>query len=182
VSQEDIDGAVQDLLASIVADAVPSGRITDAKVLSKEIVSQEASAKVGDEVTEFTLKLKVKIVGVVFDAEPIKEFSKKVLESVTPEGQILSTIDTDSIQYVVEKYDTNAKIAQLVGTVHGSLVLDEGNIILDKERIIDLSVDQVAAYLEGFESVESVDVRLFPSWIKRIPELPDHVIIKVITE
>jgi hypothetical protein len=179
VTQDDLNNglaALSDELAQKLFTDAQSGQV---KILSKEVLDKKFSNKAGDITDTFTVSLKLKVVGVIFDDKPVKDFATKALESMVPQDKQVVGTNVDSLLYEVEKYDLNNKSAQIKSNIKGQVILGDNSPILDKENLIKLNSNEIKAYLENFDDIASVDITFFPTWIKKMPSFTDHIIIRI---
>ncbi len=180
VSQTEMDNAVE-ILANELSKQVLTDEDKDkVKILKKEIITREFNSEIGDEVTEFTLKLTVQVIGAIFEPKPVKEFAVNVLEGMINLDRELIALNADSLIFEVEKHDLDNRLAQIKSSVNGLTVVSEESPILDKDKIIDLDPDQIKVYLEAFDEIESVEIGFFPGIVKKVPYFKDHIIIKIV--
>lgn len=179
VTQEDLNNGLavlSDELAQKLFTDDESGKV---KILSKEVLEKSFSKNTGDIADNFTVSLKMKVVGVIFDDKPVKDFAVKVLEGmVAGDKQVVNT-NSENLIYEVEKYDLDNKSAQIKSNIKGQVILSENSPILEKENLIKLNSDELRAYLQNFEDIQSVDINFFPSWMKKMPSFTDHIIIRI---
>ena len=179
ISEEEQKQALE-IYAQELADQIFTAENADKmKILSKEILSREFSNQVGEEVDEFSLKLEVKVVGVIFDEEIVKKFAVKMLEGQIPLDKELVAITTDSFIYEIDNYDLDNNLAQVKSNIGGVSVISENSPLIDKDKLINLSFDEIEAYLENLEDIEKVEVKFYPQFIKKIPFFQDHIIIRI---
>lgn len=179
ISQEELDKAVNDLAGELAQQIFDKENTNKIKILNKQIQEEVFSNQVGDEVSEFTISLKINVVGVMFDEKSIKLFAREVLEGLVSLDKELVATSSDNLIYSIEQYDLDNKLAQLKGTISGVIVISEDSPILDRDKLIKLNFEEIQAYLENFEDIESVEIDFFPSWIKKVPYFQDHIIIRV---
>jgi len=179
VSQEDIDKATESLANELAQSTFSEDDSTKTKILSKDITVKTISNKAGDEVENFSVKLEVKVVGVIFDDKSVKEFAVNSLQSLVPGDKQLVANNSDNIIFEIEKYDLNNKTAQLKGSIKGMAIISESSPILDREKLIKLKAEDLQAYLKSFDDITNVEVKLFPSWLNKMPYFADHIIIKI---
>ncbi len=180
ISQAEMDQALagySDELAQQIFDQIDSSQ---AKILTKQVLEQQFSNKVGDEVNEYTLKLKIGVIGVVFDEQPVKAFAQNILEGLIPADKELLTTNQDNLIYEIEKDDLDNKLAQIKSTIKGVTIISEDSPILAKDKLTTMNFDEIKAYLENFDDIDRVEVGFFPSWLKKIPFFQDHIIVRVI--
>ncbi len=179
ISQDEIDQAIEDFSEELAQQIFQEENIDKTKILTKEIIEQELSNQAGEEVDEYTLNLTVRVVGVMFDEQPVQNFAQKALESLVPLDKDLVVTNKDNLIYQIEKYDLENQLVQVSSTVKGVTIISEDSEILERDKLIKLKPAEIRAYLENFEDIESVDIGFFPSWIKKIPYFQDHIIIKI---
>lgn len=179
ISQEDMDNALTLYSDELSQQLVKDEDASKMKILSKEVITQEYSHKVGDQIDNFKIKLGIKVIGVIFDDQPVRAFAKKTLEDLVPADQQLISESSDKLVYEIEKTDLVNKIAQVKGNIKGLIVISETSQILDRDKLMGLNLDELKAYLENFEDIEQVEINFFPSWVKKMPFFQDHIIIKV---
>lgn len=179
ISQEETEQAIEILAEELAQQVFKEETVDKTKILSKEIVSREFSNSVGSEVNEYTLKLEIKVVGVMFDQQSVQTFAQKALEGLVPLDKDLVATNKDNLIYEIEKYDLDNKLAQIKSTIKGVAIISEDSDILEREKLIKLNPEEIRAYLENFEDVESVEIGFFPGWIKKVPYFQDHIIIKI---
>jgi len=180
VSQEELDKAVSDYSEELSQQSVneeDSGKI---KVLNKEIIEKTFDVKPGDEVLNYHLKLKLKVSGVIFDDKDIKVFARQSLESQISADKQLVVSNSDNLVYELEKVDLNNKLAQIKSSINGIAIISLSSPILERDKLVKLSFDEIKAYLENFDKIERVDITFFPSWVKKVPYFQDHIIIKIV--
>jgi len=179
VTQEDLDKAVASYTDELALQSIKNENSSQTYVLSKQISAKEFSNKAGDQVESFTLKLKLNIVGVIFDSQPVKDFAKNILESQVPPGKQLISDNTDQLASEIVKTDLANKTVQLKSSVSGNIVISETSQILDKSKLMSMSVENIKSYLKNFDEIDSVNIEFVPGWVKKMPYFQDHLIIKI---
>lgn len=179
VSKEDLDKALTSYIDELAQQTVAGVDPTAAKVLNKEVVSQEFSNKEGDKVSEFKLKLKVRVTGVTFNQQDVIDYAKKILtQQVTADQQLVGD-NSDKLIFEIEKVDLANHLAQLKSNIKGTVVVSADSQIFNREKIKSMNEDEVKAYLGTFSEIETAEVKFFPSWLKKMPFFSDHIIIKI---
>ncbi|MCX6743043.1 MAG: hypothetical protein NT116_02285 [Candidatus Parcubacteria bacterium] len=179
VSQEELDKALADYAEELSQQAVKEEDSGKIKVLNKEIIAKTFDVKPGDEVLNYHLKLKLKVSGVIFDDKDVKVFAQESLASQISADKQSVASNSDSLVYEVEKVDLNNKLAQLKSSINGAAIISLNSPILERDKLVKLSFDEIKAYLENFEQIERVDITFFPSWVKKVPYFQDHIIIEI---
>ena len=180
ISAEEQDKAANDYAEDLSKQIFTDDNQGKVKILTKEIVSKTFSNKVGDQVDEYSLKLEIKVVGVIFDEAQVKDFAKGILASLLAEDDELLSVN-DQLIYGIEKYDLANKLVQIKSSISGLSVLSSESPILDRDKLIRLSLPEIKSYLKNFDNIEKVEIGFFPAWIKKVPYFQDHIIIRVKT-
>lgn len=180
VSREDLDQSLAGYTDELAQQTVTGLSLNQSKVLKKEVISQEFSNQEGDQVSEFKLKLKVRVTGVIFNQAEVADYSQQLFEGIVPTGKELISSNKDQLLFELEKFDSNNKLAQLKSTVQGTIVVSENNQLFDRDKLKHLSVDELKAALESnSDEIEKVEVKMFPMWLKKMPFFADHILIKI---
>lgn len=179
VSKEDLSKALESYGDELARQAIIGIDADQATVLKKEILSQEFSNKEGDKVSEFKLKLKIRVSGAIFDQQEVIAYSKKVLEQVLPEGKELVSDSSNQLILEPEKVDFANKLAQLKSNIIGIAVISENNSVFDRDKFKSMSVEELKSSLSNIEDIEKVEIKMFPGWMKKMPYFQDHILIKV---
>jgi len=179
VSQEEMDKALADYEEELAQQAVKEEDSGKIKVLNKEVLSKTFDATPGDEVLNYHLKLKLKVSGVIFADQDVKVFAQESLASQISVDKQSVASNSDNLVYEVEKVDLNNKLAQLKSSISGVAIISLNSPILERDKLVKLSFDEIKAYLENFEQIERVDITFFPSWVKKVPYFQDHIIIEI---
>ncbi|OGY42068.1 MAG: hypothetical protein A2Y67_03250 [Candidatus Buchananbacteria bacterium RBG_13_39_9] len=180
ISAEDLDNSVNSLGDELAQQLIKDEDVNKAKILNKEILSKEFSNKVDDQTDKFTTKISIKVIGVIFDEQPAKDYAKKILGASIPADKQLMANNSDKMVYQLDNTDLVNKIAQIKGNIKGIMIISENSQILDKDKLSRLSSDELKAYLENFNEIEKVEIKYFPSWMKKMPFFKDHIIIQLI--
>ncbi len=57
----------------------------------------------------------------------------------------------------------------------GESMVSINSPLFDAEKLKGLSLSGVKTYFDAIEGVERVDVKFRPFWLKRMPDLKDHI-------
>lgn len=183
VKQEDIDNGAKDISQSLYKKGEDDlkKKASNATILSKgiknEITGTAPSAKVGDEVNEFDLKVNTKSSTLSYDADNFDSLIATILKTKIPEGKTLVGDSKEpSIKDVV--FDTQSATMKIQVSIDAdtATVLNEQEI---KQSLSGKTKDEVSAYFQDKDEVSEVKVELFPNWwLKKIPKLANRIEIK----
>jgi hypothetical protein len=180
ISQTEMNKAADDFASELSKQLVNDDNSGKVSIITNQILEKTFDQKAGDQVDSYKLNLKINVVGVVFDGQTVKDYAAKVLESLVPTDKQLITVDTEALNYKIEKFDLKNKLAQLSGSIKGTTALNEDSPVLDRNNFAKMSFDQIKAYLENFEEIDRVDISSFPSFVKSLPYFQDHIIIRIV--
>jgi len=179
ISQDELDAAVEELANDLIEENFKENTNQLTKILSKEILSTEYSNEVGEEVDEYSLKLKINLVGVMFESEAIEKYAKEILDSVLSTDKELISSNESELVYKIEKHDLDNKLVQVKSSISGLARISLNSAILDRDKLIKLNLNEIEAYLENTEEIDNAEVNFFPAWVKKVPYFQDHIIIRI---
>lgn len=153
----------------------------DSMEVTGEILVQEFDADIGEEVEKVNSEMELKVVGILFNKNELRNLAKKKLETSISNDVELVSIDYENMELEVSRYDLTEgeEMADLNIVISGNTVLKSNSQIFDKNRLIGLEKDDAIDYFNSFDSIKSVVIELKPFWLKRIPELRDHIEIRI---
>jgi len=184
VTQSDIDNAIRDLKQQLVQKAKTeiNKKYKDYSQVIYSIddnsVFTEIDAERGDEVDKFDATITANIVAVAFDGEAAANLAEKKFVSTLPAEKELIEFNRNNIIYTLDSFDYRGGTASINATFEGKVSLGSDSNVVDKESILGLNKDQLDAYLIKKEGISGYDIKFFPSFIKRVPDIPDKIIIK----
>lgn len=186
LTPDDLARAEADLVASLLDDArgalrevVRTTPDLGGEAFSSEVLERESDAVSGEERTEFTLTVKLRVRGVFYDQVRLLEEAREALKNLAGAERELVELDPDRITVTVERSDVDTSEARLTVEATGLLVLRPDSSIFRKERLIGLDRAAAATYFRAFSSIESVRIEFRPPWLRRIPRLKDHIEIRI---
>ena len=184
VNQTDIDNAIRDLKQQLVQKAKVeiNKKYEDYSQIIYSIddnsVFTQIEAERGDKIDEFDASITANIVAVAFDGEAAANLAEKKFTSTLPAEKELIEFNRNNIIYTLDSFDYNEGTASINSTFEGKVSLDSNSDVINKEEILGLNKDQLDAYLINKEGISGYDIKFFPSFIKKVPAIPDKIIIK----
>lgn len=179
IDQNDYDNAIKELSDQLSQQVLTDQDKNKVKILNKEVISSEFSNEIGDEADNFDLILEVRISGVIFNEKEIRDYAVSVLEGQVPGDKELVISSSDKLIYEIENFDQNNQVVQVKSNIKGLMIINEKSSILDRDKLIKLDFDEIKAYLENYDEVETVKIEFFPSWLQKVPFFEDHILIKI---
>lgn len=185
VSQVDIDAAEDNLEASLLAevsqtmktDLLKSGNFSGV-VFKDSIKSKIVSAKTGDQVTEFKVKMELEVVGVAYGSG-LEDQAGKTLSAMVATDRKLTSSNALELKPSIESYNLMDKSAILKASVEGKTIVTADSSLFDRTKLAGMNSDEVKSYLQEHVGVKNVSVKFFPFWQDRVPKLRDHIKIVV---
>lgn len=188
VGQEDVNRAAEEVAKQIMENGSNEIRkmwesgLGNAEIYQKKILAVESDPPIGSDARSFKVKARVQITGIRYDREKLYSLAEAKLKEKS--GADVSLVSTDADNFVVEvvKVDSETKVASLKAKLKGNFSITEKSKVLDPDQLVGLTRSSAESYLRGFHSVESVEIKISPFWLRRLPNLKDRINIKVITK
>lgn len=181
IQQSDIDGGVYDLKQKLLEKAKNeiSGNYQNYDQVLYNIdessTDKTVSGEAGDEQETFTITMKTKVVVAAFKDEKIYLLAQKKLAALMPDDKKLADFEKSKIKYALNGFDAEGGTAAVSATFTGDVSLKDGNNIIDKEKIIGLNRGQLEAYLNGVKEIGDYEIKFYPSFINKVPNLVDRI-------
>ncbi len=143
------------------------------------LISTSTTHPVGAEVDSYEMKITAKVDIVSFNKVDLENLAVNNLKNSLPEKQSYLNHDSDSLTYSVIDYSLNPPSANIKVSIKGTATAD----ILDdftKNDILGFSEQDILDYFKNKFDITNIQVNFFPSWVKSVPPLEDHVEIKII--
>jgi len=185
IQQADIDRAVIDLKKALLEEAKRklgnSYKGYDKVIyeLDENSISTSIDGKVGEEKESFEAEMKTKVVVVAFSAEKVEALAKEKLSMMIPDNKELIEFDKDEIKYEMGTYSVKQGLATVNASFEGLMALSDKSDIIDRNKIIGLTRAQLEEYLKGFPEIQGFEIKFFPGFINKVPNLVDRIKIKV---
>lgn len=183
LSQADIDAAKEKLLSTLRQDSEPEAKTAmenSALIASKaEITAASFKPALGTETDSFTLSAAFQAVNVYADKEAILNQAKEEIKKSQSLPADSINIDPASLEYKLTAVDLENKKAVLQVSIAGLADLDPNRDIFDKNLLVGFTADDLRLYFSQFESIKDVQIKFSPFWVKKVPLLKDHIIIKI---
>jgi hypothetical protein len=182
LTDKDVSDAVASLTKDILASDFGNGvdPALNGTSITTELISQKTDAPVGTQTGTFTLTLSLKVTTVFYQADLVKTYTQNLFAKRIPEGYESTKVNLDGMQVKVESADPKTGEARLSIYLDGSARLSLESSVLSKDRFVGRSPGEVLTLLKSNEGVREVTVSFTPFWLKRIPNLKDH--IKIVIE
>lgn len=185
IQQADIEAAVKDLRESLLEEAKTeigesykdySQVIYD---IDNNSISREVDGKVGEEKDEFSITMKTKVIVVAFNEDDIFKLAEQKLNSILSDDKKLIEFKKDNISYGLNNYNTDQGSAALNVSFSGKITALDGANIVERDKILGLSRQQLDAYLKNIPEIANYEIKFYPSFINKVPNLADRIEIEM---
>ena len=186
IQQSDIDQAAKDLKRSLLEKAKreigENHKGYDEVIYSvdENTISTEVGGKVGEEKEKFDVSMKAMVTIVAFSGDELGKMAREKLEEVIPDNKELIEFKPEEISYSLNNFDVEAGRAAVNAAFEGKMSLKSEADIIDRQKIVNLTREQLEDYLSGFKEIAGYEINFFPSFIDKVPNLADRIEIEVI--
>jgi hypothetical protein len=186
IQQIDIDSGTKDLkdqlLKKVESEAVAGFKDKYKQVLYKfdeNSINVTTDGNAGDEKESINIKLTAKVDVVAFNDDASKKLAEQKMKSSIAENQELVEFNQDKIVYGLSSVDTANGTAAVEASFEGRALPKAGASLVDKQKLVGLSGDQLNQYLAGLPEVASFEVKFSPEFFKRAPYSADRIIVEL---
>ena len=144
-------------------------------VFDSKIVEKKSNVSVGQKADSFLASMKIEVTGVFYPSKDIEVLLRQKMKAKLPDERELIQFDPSSATVAIESFDERQGKARLHVTTQALSRLTENSPQLAKSNILGLSEEDAVAKLRAVDGVESVDIRIRPTWTHRIPTSASHV-------
>lgn len=145
----------------------------------KEVLESSTDAVAGEETAEFGIDMKLKVIALIIDEEQLLSLAETKMKNSISADKKLVSINNNSLNYTLEKYDMESKMVNLKVYLEGETVLKDTSLIFNKDKLIGRTKSETEAYLKSFDAIEEAVVRFSPFWVTKVPSLKDHIKIEI---
>lgn len=185
-TQADLDNAYVDLTKTLseqllndLKKEMPSAGEIFGKVVIKEISEKRSSLKADAVGDEFTINLKMKVIGIAFYKRDLESLAWQELSAKIPADKELKSVDYEGMTFLVEKYDVLSGEANILVHLTGEMALKVDSSIFNKDKFIGLSKEKIIQYLSIYPEIERITIKFSPFWVKKVPQIKNNISIIV---
>jgi hypothetical protein len=180
VTQVDLDNLESGLTDQLVTEAKAelAKKITGTwtgQAWIVEKMSRSPEPAVGDLVSQIDLKLTIRVRQVSFDRQKAIDLATAEIKRQLHSDQEFVGIQDNSVSITADQIDTQSGSATLHLALTGDSSISLGSPLIDAEKLQGLSLSAVKDYFTGVQGVDRIDVQFRPFWIKRMPDLKEHI-------
>lgn len=144
-------------------------------VYLEKTVEKNTNAVPGQKSDQFLASVKLEVTAVFYPQKDMEVLVKQKLKERLPDGRELMDFDPNIVTYKIEEADADKEKATISFSAQASTRLTENSPALSKDAIAGLSLDEAKTKLLAIDGVDSVDIRIQPSWIGELPGMKDHI-------
>ncbi len=175
VTEKDLESAEELLVqkAEIACEddlknKIPENLIFLENILETEILEKFSLTKVGDEMEEFSFKVKAKSQTLLFEKKDIENYIKEIVLAQDSEGKSLYQ-ESLKIDYTPQTIDFDSGKAVISLNVSVEVYTKISLDILKKE-LTGKSLVGTTIFLENQPEITKVKVEFWPFWVKNVPK------------
>lgn len=144
-------------------------------------IKTEISAKADDKVSKFTAKASGQATIVFFPKNEVENLALSKIQSRISDGKELAEFNSGDINYsLIEVLSDEEAIVQ--ASFSAKMILKNDEDVIDRESLINLSSEQISAYLRQQKGIKSFRLNFSPAFIKKAPRLVDRIEIELVNE
>lgn len=128
-----------------------------------------------EETDRIVVRLSLRVRSVSFDRVQALDVMVEELKRGLTSDQELVSVAGDDATIEVERVDVDEKEGAIRLELVGETSVSLDSPFFDTENLKGMSLDSVRQYFDGIEGVDRIEVRFRPFWIKRMPDLADHI-------
>ncbi len=185
IKQSDIDNAVSQLKNDLLANAktqVGQAYKDYAQALfavDNNSVTQDVSGKVGEEKEKFSIKMKTMVTVVAFNDDEVYSRVKAKLAATLADDREISKFIKQDMTFTLANFDINQAAATVDIASQAKATLKDSAKVIKKNNLAGLSYEQLRAYLNSLPEVAGYQIKFFPSFVTKAPDLVDRIDIVI---
>jgi len=185
VVQADLDRAEKTLTDTVLNQAMKSLAADIGDTSNKEVVyvvkviDRKFMVQPGDVAENFLASVKLDVTAVYYGKEDMQTLVRSRLRERVPAGREFLPFDSGAITYSLESSDVKQEVASIRGSADAAYRLSPTSPLLQKTVIAGKSKSEAESLLKAVDGVDSVEVKIEPNWIDKIPSLKDRIELKV---
>jgi hypothetical protein len=181
ILESDIDSAIKDMREKLLAKAESAVNEKYGSYkkkiyrLDENSIALKIDSQAGEEKDEFSAEMSGIVETIAFNTEQVIELSREKLSLSLSQGKELKEFDQESLDYNFNSFNFDQGSASVNVSFFGKVGFKEAGNIIDKEKILGLSSEQLEDYLKNLPEVLNYEIKFSPSFIKKVPNSADRV-------
>ncbi|MDZ4244160.1 MAG: hypothetical protein U1C57_03590, partial [Candidatus Doudnabacteria bacterium] len=155
----------------------PNSKLLD-KAASSEIIEKYSSASPSQEASEFESAIKVRLKALAYDESEVLRIIRERISKLLPKNKILSSDAQFRLNSQFKSIDLASGSGILTNHFEGkaSYQLDKEELL---EKIKGKSPDEIREILLSRPEIESVEIKLSPFWVKKMPRFGKRITLEL---
>lgn len=147
--------------------------------LKSEVLEYAPKIKEGAIAREFNLKLKAKILIVVFDEELVKKIAEEKIKKQLAEAKEILNFESRQLAYKLKSADLTLNEAVIEISAEAKTRDKIPVKALEKKELSGRNIGDLQAYYKQFSEVSKIEVGFFPFWVSKVPGNEGNIEIKI---
>jgi len=124
--------------------------------------------------------MKLNVTGVFYAKQDLNAAIQSLVEKSIPKDRKLATAgDSMKLSFDVKDVDAANEKANIDVTAEVLTKRTSAEGLVDKTIVLGQPIADAQRLIEKINGVESAEIIVKPSWVRRLPTLKDHVTVKV---
>lgn len=180
------DKLLSDIVSSIEKEKTILEKTEGQKYLyvydNEGAINLKVDAKAEDKKDSFSAQAETEIVVAFFPKDEVVELGHNYLKILTPSNKELFEFNPDNAIYSFDSYDEEKQEVLVKATFVGKMMVKSTENIINREELLGLKSDQIAAYLQNNNEIDSFELKFSPAFLKSAPKLIDRIEVNIINK
>lgn len=184
VREEDVNAGIESLAQELVQASRENLEKEQASwrllpsALSTEILERNASAKAGDEASEFEVSVKLKLKALLYSQAQALEVIRERLSRLLPENKELVSGPQDVLKSQFLSVDLAGGQGLLANHFEGQIefLIDRQEVI---EKVKGKNREEIKEILLSRPAIDDVEIKFYPFWVKKAPKFSRKIFIDI---
>lgn len=141
----------------------------------KRVADKKSNIASGQKADQFLASVKLDVTAVAYPAKEIDALLRKKLKDKLPDGRELVAFDPSQATMTLEQPDAHLGRARLHIVARAASQLTKHSPQLAASQILGMAEAAARTKLLSIDGVETVEIRISPSWIHSIPKNARHI-------
>lgn len=162
-----------------LASQNPNSKLLDNAVVV-EVLEQKSSVAAGTEIPEFTAELKIKLLGLVFDEDQLRNIVVERISRLLPENKILQDGEGSRLQSKFLAVNLEQGMGVLNTHFEGQIVYQIDKEVL-LEKIKNKSQEEIQEVMLSRPEIAEITVKFYPFWVHKTPKFVKRIKLELIS-
>jgi len=139
----------------------------------------QSDKKIGDKIDNFNLTGQIVVSAVFADKSRLLEIAKSQLKNSQSDEKKSISLDPSSLNFQLVSLNQNPLSATVEVSISGLATFNAQQDMFDKSILVGFTAEDLKLYFSQFDSIQDVQVKFSPFWVKKVPILKDHIKIQI---